>query len=99
MNTPSTDRCTVHRLDLRDVARAASDPGLALLLTTGWRVVAFVPVEEEQGPALVLLLAPPVPVPAPPAVQTPSGSTTTGVGILVGVIAFLIGTLLSMVVR
>lgn len=52
-------RCTTHKLDLKDSARAADDPALAALFRDGWTVISDVPISDPQNPHVILFLAPP----------------------------------------
>lgn len=53
------NRCTVHKLDLKDPARAADDPALAALFRDGWTVISDVPISNPKNPHVILFLAPP----------------------------------------
>lgn len=55
------NRCTLHKLSLKDPAAAAADPALAALLRDGWTVISDVPVANHDDPHLMLFLAPPRP--------------------------------------
>ncbi|MBU6287632.1 MAG: hypothetical protein KGS10_05665 [Chloroflexi bacterium] len=85
-----SDRCTVHRIDLRDAARSASDPALAMLVSGGWRVVAHLALAEDDGaPYLLLILAPPLAVPAVVQPIVPVWAWPAAVGLVACVVGFL----------
>lgn len=53
--------CTVVRLSVEDLDRAASDPKLTQLTSKGWRVISAVTVQaKDQPPELRVVMAPPV---------------------------------------
>lgn len=64
----TSDRCTIVRLPIRDLDRAAEDPKLAALIAEGWSIVGDLPIQGKPGEETwALLLAPPAEIRKHPA--------------------------------
>ena len=59
----SAERCTIIKMNFRELDRAAENPQLAALLADGWMVASSLAVEDGPHMAWVLLMAPPQPKP------------------------------------
>ena len=58
MKSNNTQIATI-RLNLLDLEKSANRPQFKSLICEGWTVIASLPVQEEDIPTLILLLAPP----------------------------------------
>ena len=79
-------RCKVHRLGTNDLDRSVDDPALALLLSSGWSVVAPIAIEEKGEVYIALILAPPMPYYK----NWKSISVAVIIGLLAGLVTFLV---------